>query len=162
MSLNEVDRRGPLIVGVIPGQHPEVVAQASLLAEQLERTIIFVYVEPLSHSRSWNLTVMMNDLPVPPLEIEEDMSTNAFKIFTTLGALMGSSSATWILRIVGGEPWTALIRLASENHGSMFVVGTRKLNSGAHTSESLNGAVAAHLTDHQRLPVLVVPASAKN
>ena len=35
MSLNEMELRGPLIVGVIPRQHPDVVSQAAFLAEQL-------------------------------------------------------------------------------------------------------------------------------
>lgn len=126
MSLNEMELRGPLIVGVIPRQHPEVVAQAAFLAEQLERTIIFAYVEPKSYLTEMNLTVRMTDLPVPPREIEEDMSADAAGIFAAIGALMVDSSATWILRIMGGEPWVALVRLADEARGSMFVVGTRK------------------------------------
>ncbi|GAA1499254.1 universal stress protein [Paeniglutamicibacter kerguelensis] len=160
--MNRDNHKGPLIVGVIPRQHPDVVSQAAFLAEQLGRTIIFVFVEPKSHLAAWNLTVRMTDLPVPPMEIEVDMSADAAGIFTAIGDLMVDSSATWILRIVGGEPWVALIRLADEAAGSMFVVGTREPHFGAHLAEFLNGAVVSRLATHLHLPVLVVPAAAQS
>ena len=37
MSVDGENLRGPLIVGVIPRQHPGVVAQAAFLAERLGR-----------------------------------------------------------------------------------------------------------------------------
>lgn len=153
--------RGPLIVGVIPRQHPGVVAQAAFLAEELGRRIVFVFVEPRSHLAAWNLTVRMTDLPVPPPEIAEDMSDEAAEIFTALGSLMAGSPAAWVLRIVGGEPWVALGRLADEARGSMFVVGTRDPRLGAHLAGFLAGAVASRLVAHRHLPVVVVPAAAQ-
>ena len=133
MPVDGENLRGPLIVGVIPRQHPGVVAQAAFLAEELGRRIVFVFVEPRSHLAAWNLTVRMTDLPVPPPEIEEDMSDEAAELFTALGSLMAGSPAAWILRIVGGEPWVALGRLADEARGSMFVVGTREPKARART-----------------------------
>ena len=43
----------------------------------------------------------------------------------------------------------------------MIIVGTREPTFGAHVSQMLNGATASHLTLHQHLPVLVVPAAPK-
>ncbi|MFJ6418364.1 universal stress protein [Paeniglutamicibacter sp. NPDC091659] len=161
MSSNETDRRGPLIVGVIPNQHREVVAEAAMLAEDLNREIIFVFVEPNSYLGDWNLTVNLADRSLPSRDIKGQMSAHGLEILANLETLMVDSAASWTLRIVGGETWVALNRVASETHSSMFVVGTREARFGAHVSELLKGAVAPHLTSHQHRPVLVVPAVAK-
>src|SRR5437868_14005944 len=148
MSSKDREQWGPMIVGVIPRQHPEVVVRASLLAERLGRVIVFAYVGPKSHLTAWNLTVRMTDLSVPPPDVEEDMSANARGIRTSIGTLSAESTATWILRIVGGEPWAGLDRLASGAPGSMAVIGPREPKCGAHLSELLNGARASRLTSH--------------
>lgn len=159
MSSNDATMWGPLIVGVIPNQHPEVIAQASVLAQQLDRTIIFAYVEPNSYLTEWNLKEDIRDQSLHPRDIDEDTSADAAEILSHIETQMAGSTATWNLRILAGEVWKALTRLASETDASMIIVGTREPTFGAHVSQLLSGATASHLTAHQHLPVLVVPAA---
>lgn len=161
MSSNDAATRGPLIVGVIPKQHPEVIAQASVLAQQLDRAIIYAYVEPNSYLTEWNLKEDIRDQSLHPLSVDEDMTADATEILSHIEALMAGGTATWTLRILAGETWKALARLASEADASMIIVGTREPTFGAHVSQLLNGATASHLTMHQHLPVLVVPTAPK-
>ena len=161
MSSNGADAWGPLIVGVIPKQHPEVIAQASVLARQLDRAIIYAYVEPNSYLTEWNLKEDIRDQSLHPRDVDEDMTADAMEILSNIETQMSDSTATWSLRILAGEIWKALARLASETQASMIIVGTREPTFGAHVSQMLNGATASHLTVHQHLPVLVVPAAPK-
>lgn len=161
MSSNEASSWGPLIVGVIPKQHPEVIAQASVLAQQLDRAIIYAYVEPNSYLTEWNLKENIRELSLHPGDVDEDMTANAMLILSQIETQMSDSTAKWSLRILAGEVWKALARLASEADASMIIVGTREPTLGAHVSQLLNGATASHLTFHQHRPVLVVPIAAK-
>lgn len=161
MSSNDGASWGPLIVGVIPKQHPEVIAQATVLAEQLDRAIIYAYVEPNSYLTEWNFKENIRELSLHPGDVDEDMTANAMEILAQIEAQMSGSTATWSLRILAGEVWKALARLASEIDASMVIVGTREPTFGAHVSQLLNGATASHLTFHQNRPVLVVPTAPK-
>lgn len=158
MSSNDGSAVGPLIVGVIPKQHPEVIAQASVLAQQLDRAIIYAYVEPNSYLTEWNLKEDIRDQSLHPRDVDEDMTADASEILADTETRMADSTADWSLRILAGEVWKALARLASETDASMIIVGTREPTLGAHVSQLLNGATASHLTSHQHRPVLVVPA----
>lgn len=158
MSSNDGSAVGPLIVGVIPKQHPEVITQASVLAQQLDRAIIYAYVEPNSYLTEWNLKEDIRDQSLHPREVDEDMTADAVMILADIEARMAESTAPWSLRILAGEVWKALARLASEAEASMIIVGTREPTFGSHVSQLLNGATASHLTAHQHRPVLVVPA----
>ncbi|MCV9992745.1 universal stress protein [Paeniglutamicibacter sp. ZC-3] len=152
---------GPLIVGVIPRQHPEVISHGLVLAEQLDRAMIFAYVETNSYLTEWNLQEDIRDLSLHPRDLDEDMTADALEILAVVEARMEGSSTVWTLRILAGEIWKALARLASETDASMIIVGTRKPTFGAHVSQLLNGATASHLAAHQHRPVLVVPSMAK-
>ncbi|WP_411732444.1 universal stress protein [Paeniglutamicibacter sp.] len=161
MSPNDAAPWGPLIVGVIPKQHPEVIAQALVLAEQLDRGIVFAYVDPNSYLTEWNFKEDITDQSLHPCDIDEDMTADALEILAGIEAIMVGSTPAWTLRILAGEIWKAMARLASETHASMIIVGTRGPTFGAHVSRLLNGATAAHLTAHQHRPVLVVPGVPK-
>ena len=114
MSSNGAATWGPLIVGVIPKQHPEVIAQASVLARQLDRAIIYAYVEPNSYLTEWNLKEDIRDQSLHPRDVDEDMTADAMEILSNIETQMSDSAATWSLRILAGEIWKALARLASE------------------------------------------------
>ena len=161
MSSNDASSWGPLVVGVIPKQHPEVIAQAAVLAQKLDRAIIYAYVEPNSYLTEWNLKENIREQSLHPQDVDEDMTADALEILAHIETLMSGSAAKWSLRILAGEVWKALARLASEADASMIIVGTREPTFGAHVSQLLNGATASHLTFHQHLPVLVVPTAAK-
>lgn len=161
MSSNDGASWGPLIVGVIPKQHPEVIAQATVLAQQLDRDIIYAYVEPNSYLTEWNLKDNIREQSLHPRDVDEDMTANAMEILSQIETQMSDSTAKWGLRILAGETWKALARLASEADASMIIVGTREPTFGAHVSQLLNGATASHLTFHQHRPVLVVPTAAQ-
>lgn len=161
MTSNDETSWGPLIVGVVPNQHPEVITQTSELAQQLDRAIIYAYVEPNSYLTEWNLKGDIREQSLHPRDIDEDMTADATEILSQIETQMAGSTAKWGLRILAGEVWKALARLASEADASMIIVGTREPTFGAHVSQMLNGATASHLAAHQHLPVLVVPAAAK-
>ncbi|MDO2934121.1 universal stress protein [Paeniglutamicibacter sulfureus] len=148
---------GPLVVGVVPRQHPEVIAQASLLAGQLGRSILFAFVQPNSYLTEWDLKGNITDQSLHPGDLDDDMTADALGILDAIEAQMADCAIVWTLRILAGEPWKALARLASESRGSMIIVGTRKPGVGAQVSEWLGGATASHLAAHQHRPVLVVP-----
>jgi nucleotide-binding universal stress UspA family protein len=148
-------------VGVIPRQHPEVIEQAMVLAERLDRGIIFAYVDPRSYLTEWNLREDIRDQSLHPRDFDEDMTADALDILAGIETRMAGRAASWTLRILAGETWKALARLASETHASMIIVGTREPTFGAHVSQLLNGATASHLTAHQHRPVLVVPGIPK-
>lgn len=156
MSLNDATL-GPLVVGVVLRQHPEVIAQASLLAGQLGRSILFAFVQPNSYLTEWNLKENITEQSLHPEDLDEDMTADAMDILAAIEAQMADSAVAWTLRILAGEPWKALARLASESRGSMIILGSRKPGVGAQISEWLGGATAGHLTAHQYRPVLVVP-----
>jgi len=161
MAENKTSSLGPLIVGVTPQQHPEVIAEAAALSQQLGRPVIFAFVEPNSYLTEWNLKEDIRDQSLHPRDVDEDMSAAAQEVFSAIESHMDGGASSWSLRILAGEVWKALTRLASEADASMIIVGTREPTIGAHISQVLNGATASHLTEHQHRPVLVVPAKSK-
>jgi nucleotide-binding universal stress UspA family protein len=148
---------GPLVVGVIPNQHPEVVLEARALSDALNRPIIFAYVEPNSYLVEWDLKSDIEYLSLHPREIDEDMSADVVLILATLWRAMEDAALPWRFRVLAGDPARALARLARESRASMIIVGTREPGAGPLLSEFLGGSTAAHLTEQQSLPVLVVP-----
>jgi nucleotide-binding universal stress UspA family protein len=148
---------GPLVVGVIPNQHPEVVLEARALSDALNRPIIFAYVEPNSYLVEWDLKSDIEYLSLHPKEIDEDISADVALILATLWKVMEGAALPWRFRVLAGDPAQALARLARESRASMIIVGTREPGPGPLLSEFLGGSTAAHLTERQALPVLVVP-----
>ena len=151
---------GPLVVGVVPNQHPEVVLEARALSDALGRPIIFAYVEPNSYLVEWDLKSDIEYLSLHPKEIDEDISADVALILADLWRAMEGAALPWRFRALAGDPAKALARLARESRASMIIVGTREPGPGPLLSEFLGGSTAAHLADQQSLPVLVVPAVA--
>ena len=149
---------GPLVVGVIPNQHPEVVLEARALSDALNRPIVFAYVEPNSYLVEWDLKSDIEYLSLHPREIDEDISADVALILATLWKMMDGAALPWRFRVLAGDPAKALARLARETRASMIVVGTREPGAGPLLAEFLGGSTAAHLAGQQPLPVLVVPA----
>ncbi|WP_345152604.1 universal stress protein [Arthrobacter ginkgonis] len=148
------------MVGIIPNQHPEVVMEARALSDALNRPIIFAYVEPNSYLVEWDLKSDIEYLSLHPQEIDEDISADVALILATLWRAMEGAALPWRFRVLAGDPAKALARLAREARASMIVVGTREPGVGPLLSEFLGGSTAAHLTEQQLLPVLVVPVVA--
>ena len=148
---------GPLVVGVIPNQHPEVVLEARALSDALGRPIAFAYVEPTSYLIEWDLKSDIEYQSLHPNRVDEDISADVMLILANLRTVMEGARLPWNLRVLAGDPAKALARLARELRASMIIVGTREPGVGPMVSEFLGGSTAAHLTDQQALPVLVVP-----
>ncbi|WP_308655500.1 universal stress protein [Zafaria cholistanensis] len=151
---------GPLVVGVIPNQHPEVVLEARALSQALGRPIIFAYVEPGSYLVEWNMEPDTEYLSLHPREMDGDIGADVALILANLWKAMEDAELPWRLRVLAGDPARALARLARESRASMIIVGTREPGVGPMVSEFLGGSTAAHLAEQQTLPVLVVPVAA--
>jgi len=148
---------GPLVVGVVPNQHPEVVLEARALSEALDRPLVFAYVEPNSYLIEWDLKSDIGYQSLHPGELDEDISADVVLILAALRRAMNGSTQPWRLRVLAGDPAKALARLAAQVRASLIVVGTREPGVGPMVSEFLGGSTAAHLADQQSRPVLVVP-----
>ena len=148
---------GPLVVGVIPNQHPEVMLEARALSDAMNRPLIFAYVEPNSYLVEWDLKSDIEYLSLHPKEFDEDISADVVLILANIWRAMEGAALPWRFRVLAGDPARALARLARESRASMIVVGTREPGAGPLLSEFLGGSTAAHLTEQQPLPVLVVP-----
>ncbi|KQR70873.1 universal stress protein UspA [Arthrobacter sp. Leaf337] len=148
----------PLVVGVLPGQHAEVLQSATGLAEKLGVPLLCAYVDEASYLVEWDPARSAHRLSLHPDKDDADVRTVSEELRALVGAACGAKPVEWTLRILAGDPARALGRVAAEANASMIIVGTPERGLGHRISAALNGSVAAWLTHHQDRPVLVVPA----
>lgn len=161
MTSNYAQIQGPLIVGIIPQQHPEVLRQAAALAHQLKCPIIFAYVRPDSYLTEWDFTRDITQRSLHPDDLDDDNTTEALALLTSIETHMADSTIVWNLRILAGEPWRALDRLAADSAASMIIVGTRRPTVSSRLSMLVGESTGAHLAVYQHRPLLVVPPGTK-
>jgi K+-sensing histidine kinase KdpD len=147
----------PLVVGVLPGQHPEVLRTASVLAEKLAVPLICSYVDEASYLVEWDPARSAHRLSLHPDADDSEIRSVAEGLQNEVASACEGKDITWTLRILAGDPARALGRLATEAHASMIIVGTSERGIVHRISEVLNGSVAAWLSHHQEHPILVVP-----
>jgi nucleotide-binding universal stress UspA family protein len=152
----------PLVVGVLPNQHPEVLLTAGALAVRLDAPLLCAYVDEASYLVEWDPARSAHRLSLHPDKDDEDIRavTNGLKrtIEEALkNAAAGSAGVDWTLRTLAGDPARALARLAAEGNAPMIIVGTSERGLAHRISEALNGSVGTWLSHHQSRPVLVVP-----
>ncbi|CAN7588582.1 universal stress protein [Arthrobacter sp. LjRoot14] len=148
----------PLVVGVLPGQHSEVLQLASGLADKLGVPLLCAYVDEASYLVEWDPARSAHRLSLHPDKDDSDVRAVSEELRSIVGAACATKSVEWTLRILSGDPARALGRVAAEANASMIIVGTPERGLGHRLSAALNGSVAAWLTHHQDRPVLVVPA----
>jgi len=150
----------PLLVGVMPDQHPEVLRTATQLASRLSAPLLCAYVDEASYLVEWDPARSAHRLSLHPEKDDQDVHAVTLEIRAVIEDAVGASgdpSINWTLRTLAGDPARALARLAAETNAPMIVVGTSEKGLAHRISEALNGSVAAWLSHHQSRPVLVVP-----
>ncbi|XAS67376.1 universal stress protein [Micrococcaceae bacterium Sec5.7] len=147
----------PLLVGVMPGQHPEVLRTAGMLAGKLAAPLLCAYVDEASYLVEWDPARSAHRLSLHPDKDDADIRAVTQDLKSVIGTATEGSSVAWTLRTLAGDPARALARLAAESNAPMIIVGTSEKGLGHRISEALNGSVAAWLSHHQSHPVLVVP-----
>lgn len=147
----------PLLVGVVPGQHPEVLQTAATLAQKLSAPLLCAYVDEASYLVEWDPARSAHRLSLHPDKDDDDIRSLTNDLKSVIGSAVQGASPEWTLRTLAGDPARALGRLAAEVNAPMIIVGTPERGFGHRITELLNGSVAAWLTHHQSRPVLVVP-----
>jgi len=148
----------PLLVGVVPGQHPEVLQTAVTLAQQLTAPLLFAYVDEASYLVEWDPARSTHRLSLHPDKNDDDIRSVTEELKSVIvSAVRPGTPTEWTLRTLAGDPARALGRLAAEVNAPMIIVGTPERGFGHRITELLNGSVAAWLSHHQARPVLVVP-----
>lgn len=152
----------PLLVGVLPGQHSEVLTTAANLAAKMSAPLLCAYVDEASYLVEWDPGKSAHRLSLHPGQDDDDVRTVTNELKATIqqtvaNAGSGGAPVEWTLRTLAGDPARALARLAAENNVPMIIVGTSERGLSHRISEMLNGSVGLWLTHHQSRPVLVVP-----
>ncbi|WP_454811093.1 universal stress protein [Paenarthrobacter nitroguajacolicus] len=147
---------GPILVGVMPGQHAIVVERAAQVAASAGVPLVCAYAD---------VTVYPVDGTAggPAAPIDPDGVAGAQGIPESLTATIAHQldglDVEWSIVPLAGEPARALAREAGDIGASMIVVGTREHKLTAALKELTAGSVARHLFHRQDLPVLVVPVN---
>jgi nucleotide-binding universal stress UspA family protein len=150
-----------LVVGVLPGQHPEVLQTAASLAKRLALPVICAYVDEASYLVDWDpaRTAHRRSLHRDADDAETREATE--KLRSGIGANCDPFKVEWTLRVLPGDPARSIGRLAEDANALMIVVGAPERGVGHRFSAALKGSVAAWLSHHQEQPVLIVPAKGK-
>jgi nucleotide-binding universal stress UspA family protein len=161
MSAESVNGPPPLVVGVLPGQHPEVLQTAASLAKSLAVPLICAYVDEASYLVEWDPARSAHRLSLHPDADTARIRETVEKLNSVLEERCAGLGVDWALRTLAGDPARAIGRLAADANASMIVVGTPERGMGHRISAALNGSVAAWLSHHQERPILIVPAARK-
>lgn len=151
----------PLLVGIMPKQHPEVIQTAAALAARLAAPLVCAYVDEASYLVEWDPARSAHRLSRHPGVDDEMLAlTTELKalVQSTLDQLpAGGGPPEWSFRTLTGDPARALGQLAAEMDAPLIIVGTPERGFTHRLSEALSGAVGTWLSHHQSRPVLVVP-----
>lgn len=79
------------------------------------------------------------------------------QVLQSLEAFLGPSGAEWSFRVLNGDVFQALGRLAESTGASLLIVGGPRAGIRARIDRLLEGSVSASLTRTQTSPVLIVP-----
>jgi nucleotide-binding universal stress UspA family protein len=162
MTSERFSGTAPLLVGIMPKQHPEVLQTAAVLAARLGTALVCAYVDEASYLVEWDPARSAHRLSLHPDADDDDIRALTTGLKADVQAAVekvpsGSGSVEWTLRTLSGDPARALGRLAAETNAPMIIVGTSERGFSHRLSEALNGSVGAWLSHHQSRPVLVVP-----
>jgi nucleotide-binding universal stress UspA family protein len=153
---------GPLLVGIMPKQHPEVLQTAATLAVRLGSPLVCAYVDEASYLVDWDPARSAHRLSLHPDADDEDIRARTAELRAVIEATVASVPGAahrveWSLRTLTGGSARALAQLAAEIDAPMIIVGTSERGFSHRLAEVLSGSVGAWLSHHQSRPVLVVP-----
>ncbi|MET4001848.1 nucleotide-binding universal stress UspA family protein [Arthrobacter sp. UYCu511] len=158
-AASRTELKGPILVGVVPGQPLIVIRQAADLAYSLGVELVFAYVDVTRYLVQDNDGTGSRSAPIDPDGVDEpdDVEGTASSIREVIAMELGSDEVKWTFVSLAGEPARSLGRLAADVFACLIVVGTRERGVGARLEQLLLGSVAVHLTHRQLRPVLVIP-----
>jgi nucleotide-binding universal stress UspA family protein len=158
MADGHVPGPAPVLVGIAPGQHPEVARAAAALAAALRTELVVAWADP---ARSVVREHADGSVVPHPVDAGDGPGTpEGDEALDPLRAVLDAGGAPWTFRCLAGEPARALARLAATVGARMIVVGSREPGLVPRLAEFFTGSVAVQLVHRQRIPVLVVPVSA--
>ena len=151
---------GPVVLGVEWNFSEHLIRTAALLAASMEEHLICAFVDPASYLTEWAPVDQRTALSLDPT-INEEAEFPSEHLQQKLEAILGSPGQTWSFRMLNGDVWKALSRLAENTGASLLVVGARQPSSLAWLDRVLEGSVSATLIHQQQRPVLIVPEAHK-
>lgn len=160
MSSEHIAGPSPIVVGVLPGQHTEVLQTATSLAQSLAVPMICAFVDEASYLVEWDPARSAHRLSLHPDADDDNIRAVTQELRSTIEAACEGLGIDWTLRTLAGDPARAIGRLAAETNAGMIIVGTPEHGLGHRITAALNGSVAAWLSHHQQHPILIVPAPA--
>lgn len=148
----------PVVVGIVPDQHPLVVRTAVMLAAANGAGLHLGYADPSRYVVDEGADGTVRHAPLDPDSDDETWRDTSEALARWANELV-NGEVPWSFTYLAGRPDRALTHLARAVDAAAIVVGTRPPGAGARLKEFLEGSVAAHLSHHQHRPVLTVPLS---
>lgn len=150
----------PVVVGVSPGQPPQVVEQAAQFAARFGTELVCAHVNPGRFSTSESPDGSVLTAPLDPDFADEHDAAFDARLAAGLAVLLDGSEVPWRTLALAGDVPTALAHLADTLDASMIIVGGHPHSLGGSIQDFFTGSVALALTRRQSRPVVVIPARA--
>lgn len=147
----------PVLVGVCPRQHPEVLRTAADLAAGLDRNLVCAYAVTGLDRSEWNTKAGIDFDALTEDQRRELGGTVIETLQHRLAEALAFSAMAWSLRILVGEPAEALGEFALSQGTWILVVGSPGTKRSPFRGSGLQRSTLARLLQHRQLPVLVVP-----
>lgn len=146
--------RCSIVVGVVPGQPPGVVATAASYAERFGADLVLASVR--------NHRYLVGDgtgvsIPIDPALLTDQDPEFDPDLRAAIAEKLQGRDLDWSVRALSGDPAQALSSLADELDAAMIVIGTRAPGIRESLREFLSGSVAVQLAHSQHRPLVVVP-----
>src|SRR4029453_19461132 len=104
MAAENFSGRIPLVVGVLPDQHVEVLQTARTLAEQLGVPLVCAYVDEASYLVEWDPARETHRMSLHPEKDDEDVAAVRSDLGKLIGEAMEGGSAGAVLGVLPGAP----------------------------------------------------------
>lgn len=150
----------PVLVGIAPGQDPEVARTAAALAAALGTELVVAWADPARYVVREHRDGSVVSDAVDPDGSEGRHAPDGGAALDPLRDVLDAAGAAWSFRCLAGEPARALAQLAATVGARTIVVGSREPGLVPRLAEFFAGSVAVQLVHRQRVPVLVVPVTA--
>lgn len=147
----------PVLVGVFPGQHPEVLETAARLAALLRRDLVCAYALSGLDLTEWNVKARIDFDALHRDEREELGSAAIEDLQRRLRDTLAAYPVPWSLRILVGDPASALGEFGVELGTTLLVVGSPRRKRFPFSGSRLHASTLARVLSRRQLPVLVVP-----
>lgn len=148
----------PLVVGIVPGQEPLVLATAASLAQSLGGAPLqLAYSDVTRYVVEEFEDGSVRHAPMSPDAMDGDWTGLRDEMEVQAARVLEDLPVTWTFHYLAGRPDRALTHLARAVDACLIVVGARRKGVGAQLREIVTGSVGTHLAHHQHRPVLTVP-----